>query len=58
VNINSGARVSLSAGTYYFQQLFINAASSTLVIPTTGTVRILVASQLAYRGQVVTPAGQ
>ena len=58
VNINSGARVSLSAGSYYFQQLLINAASSTLVIGTTGVVRIFVASQLAYRGQVVTPAGQ
>ena len=58
VNINSGARVSLSAGTYYFQQLLINTASSTLVIPTTGIVRIFVASQLIYRGQVVTPAGQ
>jgi hypothetical protein len=58
VNINSGARVSLSAGTYYFQQLLINSASSTVVVPTTGIVRIFVASQLAYRGQVVTPAGQ
>jgi hypothetical protein len=58
VNINSGARVSLSAGTYYFQQLLINSASSTIVVPTTGIVRIFVASQLAYRGQVVTPAGQ
>jgi hypothetical protein len=58
VNINSGARVALSAGTYYFQQLLINSASSTLVIPTAGIVRIFVASQLAYRGQVVTPGGQ
>jgi hypothetical protein len=58
VNINSGARVALSAGSYFFQQLLINAASSTLVIPSAGVVRIFVASQLAYRGQVINPNGQ
>jgi hypothetical protein len=58
VTLNSGARVSLSGGSYFFQQLLLNTASSTLVIPTTGVVRIYVATQLAYRGLVVNGAGQ
>jgi hypothetical protein len=58
VNVNSGARVALSPGDYFFQQLLINTASSTLVIPTSGRVRLFVASGLAYRGQVVYSNGQ
>jgi hypothetical protein len=57
-NENSGARVWLSPGDYFFQQLLINTASSTLVIPTNGLVRIFVASGLAYRGQVIYANGQ
>ena len=53
-----GSWLDYTVGTYYFQQLLINSSSSTIVVPTTGTVRIFVASQLAYRGLVVTPAGQ
>ena len=58
VTINSGARVALSPGSYFIQRLLINSASSTLVIPTTGVVRLYVAVQLAYRGQVVNASGQ
>jgi hypothetical protein len=58
VNVSSGAGVALSPGNYFFQQLLINTASSTLVIRTSGLVRIFVVSGLAYGGQVIYANGQ
>jgi hypothetical protein len=57
VTLNSGAKVALSAGTYYFQTLAFNASSS-LIVPSSGTVRIYIASQLSFQGQVVQANGQ
>jgi hypothetical protein len=57
VTLNSPARVSLSAGSYFFQQLTLNSGAS-LVIPAAGVVKLFVSGGLAYRSQVIHSGGQ
>jgi hypothetical protein len=54
VTLNSGARVSFSAGTYFFQQLAINASA----FPTAGSgVRIFVSGALTFQSAFLTATG-